>query len=222
MNPSPPLFQDRQEAGRRLIPAVKSAVSGPAVVVGLACGGVPVAARIARALGAPLDVVAVRKIGHPLEPEYGLGAVAPGGPPYLRGHDGVGEPQLVAAIRAAVARAADLEARLRGGRPVAPLDGAEVVLVDDGLATGGTMVAAARWARAHGARRVVVAVPVASAEGAALARGEADALACPHVLADLGCVGLWYGAFPQVQEDEVRAVLDAAADANPLAAGARP
>jgi len=208
-----PLFADRLDAGRQLGLALAGERGPDTIVVGLARGGVQVAAEVARALAAPLDVVAVRKVGHPLEPEYALGAVTPGEGVYLRAHDGLSDEQLAAAVRQAQARADELDRELHAGRP--PLDpaGKNVIVVDDGLATGATLVAALRWARSREPKRLVAAVPVASVQGAAAARAEADELVCPYVVGDLGAVGLWYGTFAQVGNDEVLRLLEAAAPA---------
>ena len=178
-----------------------------AMVVGLARGGVVVAAEVARELGLPLDVVAVRKVGHPFQPEYALGAVAPGGGVYIRDPGGLTEAELAAQVERAEASAAELDRTLHAGREPIPLAGRTCLLVDDGLATGATMIAAVRWARARGAARVVAAVPVGASQSAALLRDEADAVVCPHELADLVAVGLWYRSFGQVDDAEVAALL---------------
>ncbi|MGZ8692195.1 MAG: phosphoribosyltransferase [Gaiellaceae bacterium] len=209
-----PLFRDRFEAGRRLAEALGD--GRDAVVVGLARGGVPVAAEIARALRAPLDVVAVRKVGHPRQPEYALGAVTPGDGVYVRGSDGLTEQQVARAVATAKEAAVALDRRLHARRPAASLQGRTVLLVDDGLATGATMIAAARWARTSGAGRVVVAVPVAAAESAELVRQEVDDFVSLHEPAYLGAVGVWYETFAQVDDDEVLRLLDE------LAAAERP
>ena len=201
------LFADRRDAGRALARALADEPFDDAVVVGLARGGVVVAAEVADALELPLDVLAVRKVGHPWQPEYALGAVAPGGGVYVRDPGGLAEAELAAQIERAEARAAELDRTLHAGREPVPLAGRTCLLVDDGLATGATMIAAVRWARSRGAARVVAAVPVAARQSAALLRGEADAVVCPHELADLVAVGLWYRSFGQVGDLEVAALL---------------
>jgi len=201
------LFADRRDAGRSLALALEDARGTDAVVVGLARGGVVVAAEVAHALGLPLDVVAVRKVGHPFQPEYALGAVAPGGGVYVRDPGGLTERELAAQIEAAEARAAQLDRALHEGHEPIPLAGRTCLLVDDGLATGATMIAAIRWARARGAARVVAAVPVGARQSTTLLRGEADAVVCPHELSDLVAVGLWYRAFGQVGDLEVASLL---------------
>jgi putative phosphoribosyl transferase len=189
----------------------------PIVVVGLARGGVEVAAELAAALRAPLDALAVRKVGHPWQPEYGIGAVAPGGVTYVRSHDGLTEDEVAAAVRAAQAKADALDATLHAQREPVVVEGATCVLVDDGLATGGTMMAAIRWARAHGARSVIVAVPVGA--DATVRRfeesREVDAVTCLLRPLDFGAVGFWYADFRQVSDEGVLALLGAASRSEP-------
>lgn len=208
---APTRYADRRAAGRALA-ALLAAEEGPrTVVVGLARGGVPVAAEVAAALGAPLDVVVVRKVGHPLQPELALGAVTARGPVSLPPAHGprMARPS-APAVAAAQREAAAIEARLRTGHPPVPLAGATCVLVDDGLATGASMEAAIRWARAEGAGRVVVGVPVAAASSAEALRAHADAVVSPVETDDLGSVGAWYRDFGQVPERSVAADLRAA------------
>jgi len=215
-----PLFRDRFEAGRRLAEALRRERGQDAVVVGLARGGVQVAAEIARALRAPLDVVAVRKIGHPWQPEYALGAVTPGDGVYVRASNGLTEQQVARAVATATEAAVALDRRLHVRRPAASLQGRTVLLVDDGLATGATMIAAARWARAAGAGRVVAVVPVAAAESAELVREEVDDFVSLSELAYFGAVGVWYETFSQVDDEEVLRLLDELAAAErPAASG---
>ena len=194
------VFHDRRDAGRRLADALAAIDLGDAVVV---------AAEVARRLGLPLDALAVRKIGYPRQPEYGIGAVTPGeGGVHVRTREDLDDDELERAVEAARSRAEALDAVLHEARPPADRQGRTVVLVDDGLATGATMVAAARWARAGGAARVVIAVPVAAAQSATLLRGEADDLVCLHVERHFGAVGLWYDVFTQTGDDDVVALLD--------------
>ena len=211
-------FADRADAGRRLARELETERDPRTVVVGLPRGGVVVAAEVARALGAPLEVVAVRKVGHPRQPELAIGAVTHGGGLYLRDSEGLPERDVAAAVARASERAAELEQALRAGRPEPDLNGRIAVIVDDGLATGATMVAALRWARAQGAARVVAAFPVGAAQSMALVRTECDRVVCPNVLADLGAVGYWYRDFEQVETAEVLRLL-AAARPVPVAGG---
>ncbi len=212
-------FQNRLEAGCLLAHQLEcagalEASTGGVVVLGLARGGVEVAYEVASRLDAPLDALAVRKVGHPWQPEYGLGAVAPGGIHYVRAHNGLSEAQVAAVVRAAEEKADALHTKLHDR--VAQLDvaGATCILVDDGLATGGTMMAAARWARAQGAQRVVVAVPVGAA--ATVQRLEqnpdVDSVVCLVAPRDFGAVGCWYAEFRQVSDEEVARLLVASRD----------
>lgn len=202
------LFRDRVDAGRRLAEVLVRPQLGDAVVVGLARGGVLVAAEVARRLSLPLDAVAVRKIGYPWQPEYGIGAVTPGGVVYLRTNEGLGEVELRRAIDQATGEAVALDRILHEHHPPLDLRQKTAVLVDDGLATGATMIAAVNWARTRGAARVVVAVPVAAAQSVAALRSVADEVVCPHERHRFGAVGLWYRRFTQVDTDEVVALLD--------------
>jgi putative phosphoribosyl transferase len=197
------LFADRSDAGRALAAELGAEADADLVVVGLARGGVQVAAEVARALVAPLDVVAVRKVRHPWQPEYGIGAVTPGGGTYVRSRDGLSDEQIDAAVEEARAKAALLDARLHAEHERLDLGGRTVLVVDDGLATGGTMIAALRWARAAGARRVLAVLPVAAEPSLEQVRREADAVVCPYVLSDFFAVGVWYRSFDQVEDGEV-------------------
>jgi predicted phosphoribosyltransferase len=204
----PPLFADRADAGRQLADELERRPTIPdPVVVGLARGGVEVAAEVARRLKAPLDVLAVRKIGHPWQPEYALGAVTPDGGVYVRGRDGLTEEQVRAAIDRAQAAADALDQRLHAETAAVGIAGHTALIVDDGLATGATVVAAIRWARSHGAQRVLVAVPVAAAASLNALEGEADEIVCPHPLDDFVAVGMWYRAFEQVDDARVLELL---------------
>lgn len=203
-----PLFLDRIDAGRRLGGALLDERGRDRVVVGLARGGVQVAAEVARALEAPLDAVAVRKIGLPGQPEYALGAVTPGGGVYVRGPNGLTDEQVAQAVATAKGQALELDRRLHARRASMSLARKTAILVDDGLATGATMIAAARWAKAAGAGRVVAAVPVAAAESARLLREEADDVVVLHTPHHFFAVAAWYLSFPQIDDDDVLQLLD--------------
>ncbi|WP_405088399.1 phosphoribosyltransferase [Microbispora sp. NBC_01389] len=180
---------------------------GEVVVVGLPRGGVPVAFQVARALGAPLDVILVRKLGVPYQPELGFGAIGEGG---VR----VVNPDVVRLARlsddemAAVERRerAELERRarrFRGAREPVDLAGRTVIVVDDGIATGGTARAACQVARAHGASRVVLAVPVGAPETIASLRGDADEIVCLDTPDHFYAIGAWYEDFTQTSDEDV-------------------
>ena len=203
------LFEDRLDAGDVLARELEVESGVDAVVVGLARGGIVVGAAVARALGLPLEAVAVRKIRHPRQPEYALGAVAPGAPAYVRARDGLTDRELAIAVRSARADADRLDRALRDDRPPPPLAGLTALLVDDGLATGATMIAAARWADRRGARRIVAAAPVGARDTVDLLRREADEVVCPYAIDDLGAVGRWYADFSEVGDEEVGELLRA-------------
>jgi putative phosphoribosyl transferase len=205
-----PLYHDRRAAGRLLARALEPEASADALVVGLARGGVVVADEVARALALPLDALAVRKVKHPWAPEYAIGAVAPQGVVYVRGRDGLTGAQVARAVASASEEADELDRRLHADTPPAELERRPCLLVDDGLATGATMIAAVRWARSRGARRVVAAAPVGAPSTAELLRREADAVICPNATERFLAVGLWYSVFGQVgDEDVVRLLAEA-------------
>jgi putative phosphoribosyl transferase len=205
-------FRDRHEAGRQLARALdRYAHHGDTIVLGLPRGGVPVAYEVARALDAPLDVFLVRKLGTPGHEELAMGAIATGG---LR----VVNEQVRAMLqvtddaidRVAAREQDELERRelaYRGAMPTPDLRGRTVIVVDDGLATGSTMRAAAQALLAHTPRWLVVAVPVAAAETCNLLRDIADDVVCVRTPERFQAVGLWYDDFSQISDDEVRALL---------------
>jgi putative phosphoribosyl transferase len=215
-------FRDREEAGRELAALLGRYRDEQPLVLGLPRGGVPVAEQVARALGAPLDVFLVRKLGAPFQPELGIGALAEGGVLVLderAARLGI-DPAAVEAVR--VREAAELERRVRafrGGRPPPPVAGRTVIVVDDGIATGVTVRAAVRALRQLGAGRVVVATPVAAPESLALIEGEADEVVVVEAPDDLWAIGAWYADFRQLSDEEVMAGLDRARAAG---AAARP
>jgi putative phosphoribosyl transferase len=206
-------FANRNDAGRCLGVAVaKLSLGGPLRVLGLPRGGVPVAFEVARALHAPLDVMLVRKVGMPGQPELALGAIAAG---EITVRQPYGEFGPNAQEFAALAQRERLELQrrehlYRGGLAPLDLSGETAVLVDDGLATGATMLAAIRAARRAGAAAVVTAVPVGSPEAAARIRGECDALVILNTPVSLYAVGEWYQDFTQVEDAEVCRLLQQA------------
>ncbi len=208
-------FHDRTEAGRTLAGELQGlAGRSDLLVLGLPRGGVPVAFEVARALGAPLDVFVVRKLGLPWQPELAMGAIASGGTRVL--NERVIEAAAVApeTIEAVAAREQrELERReelYRGGRPAAPVEGKVVVLVDDGLATGSTMRAALAALRKRGPARLVVAVPVAARETCAELEAETDELVCVRMPEPFLAVGAWYEDFAQIGDDEIRELIERA------------
>lgn len=214
-------FADRADAGRRLGARLAEDPPPDPVVLGLPRGGVPVAAEVAGVLGAPLDVLVVRKVGVPWQPELAMGAVGEEGAA-VRNADVI----RAAAVDEETVRAgerrerAEVERRarlFRGGRAPVPLAGRTALLVDDGIATGATVRAACAIARARGAARVVVAVPVAAPDALAGLRSGAspvaDAVVCLDAPEGFMAVGMHYVDFRQTADEEVIGILDAARSA---------
>lgn len=205
------LFRDRIDAGRKLAALLKKLSGEDVIVLALPRGGVPVAAEIARSLGAPLDVVLPRKLGAPGDPELALGAVAEDGTVVI-------DQQLATLVGAsgsyieqAVARESrEIERRsrlYRGRRPAPDVQGKTVVVVDDGMATGYTMLAAVRGLEKAGAGRVIVAVPVASHDSVARLSREADEVVVLDAPEVFWAVGQFYESFPQMTDEEVLKIL---------------
>jgi putative phosphoribosyl transferase len=204
------VFRDRTDAGERLAQSVADRVLGPAAVLAIPRGGVIVAAPVAVALAAPLDVVIPRKLGAPANPELAVGAVAPG----VRVLDeaivrrlGVSRDYLEAEIERAEDEIRRRTAVYRDGRPAVDLTGRTAVVVDDGVATGATAVASLRWARSQGPAAVVFAAPVGPVDAAARLADECDELVLLETPRSFYAVGEWYERFDQVTDDEVRATL---------------
>ncbi|MGQ0433711.1 MAG: phosphoribosyltransferase family protein [Microthrixaceae bacterium] len=203
-------FADRVDAGRRLADRLGSR-PGDLVVLALPRGGVPVAAEVARALDAPLDVILVRKLGVPAQPELAMGAIGEGGI-QIANEDvirlgRVTSEQWTAIVEREGAELARRAQRFRGDRPRVPVVGRTAVLVDDGIATGATAMAACRVARALGAARIVLAVPVASRSAVEALRPAVDEIVCLETPIEFRAVGQWYHDFSQTTDDEVVAIL---------------
>jgi putative phosphoribosyl transferase len=206
-------YADREDAGSQLAAAIVRVVAVPAVVLGIPRGGVIVAVPVATALRAPLDVVVPRKVGAPFNPELGLGAVAPG----VRVLDerliarlGVSPEYMEGEIARQEAEIARRTAAYRGDRSAVELEGGTAVIVDDGVATGGTALAAARWARAQRAPTVVFGAPVGPPETAARLGAACDAVVLLQTPYGFSAVGEWYDRFDQVSDEEVREALEGA------------
>lgn len=216
-------FADRVDAGRRLAPRLEHLRGENAVVLGLPRGGVPVAAEVAASLNAPVDVIVVRKLGVPFQPELGMGAIGEGGVRIL--NDEVirvarVSPADLAAVEASERVELERRARkFRGDRPSVALNGRTVVIVDDGIATGSTARAACQVARAQGAARVVVAVPVAPRGWTERIDGEADEFICLETPSPFHAIGQFYVDFSQTSDDEVVDRLERAADPMPVRRG---
>ena len=204
------VFTDRIEAGAALASALRGSVPGDAVVLGIPRGGVVVASEVAARLGLQLDVVIPRKVGAPGNPELGLGAIAEG----VRVLDerlirilAVSPAYLDAEVETQEREIARRTALYRQGRPPVPVEGRPVVVVDDGVATGGTALAALRWASAAGASRVLFAAPVAPPETLERLAADADQVFVLSTPAAFYAVGQWFLDFPQVGDDEVIEIL---------------
>ena len=209
-----PPFVNREDAGRRLAERLARYRDEHPVVFALPRGGVPVGYEISRSLGAPLDVFVARKLGAPGQPEFGIGAVAPGGVRVLNGNVverlGIPADYLEMVTRR---ETAEVERRLRhfrGGRPEPEVRGRTVILVDDGLATGVTAQAAVEALRRLEPRRLVLAAPVCAAQTAERLGPEVDELVCLTEPPDLGAIGFWYRNFEQTSDEEVIGLLERA------------
>ena len=216
-------FLDRSDAGKRLANRMLHLRGEDVVVLALPRGGVPVAAEVARALGAPLDVIVVRKLGVPVQPELGMGAIGEGDVRIIN-------PEVVAITHVTDAEIATVERReraeldrrarrFRGDRPRTPLAGRTAVIIDDGIATGSTARAACQVARAQGAARVVLAVPVAPPSACATLAADADEVVCLETPGHFLAIGEWYQDFSQTSDREVVSLLQRAAAAAPSPAG---
>jgi len=209
------IYIDRADAGRTLAEALSAWRSAPdTVVLALPRGGVPVAYEVATALALPLDVLVVRKLGLPSQPELAMGAIASGGAivlnrdvlRYLHG----GDDALESVRSRETAELLRREQQYRGNQPPLQMSGRTAIVVDDGLATGATMEAAVRSLAAHGAKRIIVAVPVASVEARERVAAVADEVVCPYTPKFFSAVGQWYRDFDQTSDDEVRDLLERA------------
>jgi putative phosphoribosyl transferase len=213
MRPSP-TFADRYDAGRRLATELSSyGGRSDVVVLALPRGGVPVAAEVAKALGAPLEVFVVRKLGVPGQEELALGAIASGGARVLNedvvAASGIGTEELTRITERAQDRVEAQEHAYRGGRPPLEVAGRVAIVVDDGLATGATMRAALAALRELGAERIVVAVPTAPREICQALRMIADEVVCVSAPHPFRAVGIWYADFTPVEDEQVRELLGA-------------
>lgn len=218
-------FANRVEAGRLLAAElVTRKLQGDVIVLALPRGGLPVGLEVARTFGAPLDVVIVRKLGVPWQPELAMGAIAGGSfqtlDEALIGGLGIPREEIDAVVARESAEVAHRERLYRRGRPALDLHGRTVVLVDDGLATGSTMLVAARYVRSLKPRKLIIAVPVGSGQACQRLRKEADECVCLATPQPFAAVGEWYVDFRQVSDAEVQHFLEQ--DRLPAAATARP
>jgi len=210
------LFKDRRDAGRQLVARLRRYEHESPAVLALPRGGVPVGYEIATALGAPLDIIVVRKLGAPGQPELGIGAVVDGEHPEGVLNDevvqllGVSDEYLRHEVGRQLEEIRRRQAAYRGGHEAAPIADRTAILVDDGLATGASMRAAVRGVRRARPRRVVLAVPVAPTDTVASFRGEVDDVVCLSTPELFGAVGNFYQDFSQTTDAEVVELLAAA------------
>jgi predicted phosphoribosyltransferase len=221
------LFKDRSDAGRQLAAALAGYKAEKPVILALPRGGVPVAAEVAAALGAPLDLLLVRKIGVPFQPELAMGAVVDGGAPVIvRNEDviqlaGIAETEFQAVCDSELAEIERRRRRYMGGRPALDVKGRTVLLIDDGIATGATTRAALRATRMRGPEKLVLAVPVAPTESIVMLQAETDEIVCLQDYENFGAIGLYYADFRQITDEEVIKTLSrfrAAPDGKPTRA----
>ena len=208
-------FLDRSDAGRRLADRMLHLRGADVVVLGLPRGGVPVAAEVARALGAPLDVILVRKLGVPVQPELGMGAIGEGGIRIINSEvvaiAHVADAEIAAVEKRERAELDRRARRFRGDRRRTPLAGRTAIIIDDGIATGSTARAACQVARAQGAVRVVLAVPVAPPSARSALAADADEVICVETPVHFLAIGEWYRDFSQTSDHEVVSLLRRAA-----------
>ncbi len=207
------VFRNRQEAGRKLAEQLAAYKNQHPVILALPRGGVPVAAEIAAALDAPLDLVLVRKIGVPWNPELAMGAVVDGGAPLVvRNQDvlrmtGISNEAFHHVCEEELAEIERRRQRYVGGRSRIDVAGRTAIVVDDGIATGATTRAALRATRMRRPKRLILAVPVAPLEALAEMREEADEVICLEEHEDFGAIGFYYTDFRQIEDQEVIALL---------------
>lgn len=204
-------FRDRSDAGRQLAMLLTHLRGEHPIVLGLPRGALPVAYEVAQALGAPLDVLNVRKLGVPWHEELAMGAIATGGVRVLNDDviagAGITREMIEEATEVQKVELDRRERLYRGGRPAPELSGRTVILVDDGIATGATIRAAVLVVRAQKPARLVLAVPVAQNSVAEELAREVDELVCVTRPSDLYAIGVWYDRFPQLTDEEVQSIL---------------
>ncbi len=208
------MFRDRRDAGRRLADRLAGYSTQQPIVIGLARGGLPVAAEVAERLNAPLDTLVVRKIGVPWQPELGVGAIAEGGVRIVNralvDEVGMSDRDLEAVTDRERPELERRVRRYRGNHEAAEVAGRLVILVDDGLATGYTARAAIEALRSRGARRIVLAVPVAPADSVRDLAAAADEVIADEIPTWFMAIGKWYEDFSQTSDEEVTIILEAA------------
>jgi putative phosphoribosyl transferase len=206
------IFEDRHDAGRALVPAIRDLALNNPIIIGLPRGGVPVAYEIALALKAPLDVITVRKLGAPSQPELAIGAIASGGIQVLNEAlvaqiPGLDDSVIETLVANELREMSRRERLYRGDRPFPNLRQRDVVLVDDGMATGATMRAAAEAVLSQGPSKVLVAVPTASEEAVRLLKDKVADVICLETPSPFFAVGYFYRNFGQTSDEEIRRLL---------------
>jgi len=206
------IFEDRYDAGRALVPAMRGCALKNPIIIGLPRGGVPVAFEIALALKAPLDIITVRKLGAPLQPELAIGAIASGGIQVLNEAlvaqiPGLDDSAVKTIVEKELREMSRRDRLYRGDRPFPDLQQRDVVLVDDGMATGATMRAAADAVLSQDPSKVLVAVPTASEEAVRLLKDKVDDVICLETPSPFFAVGYFYRNFGQTSDEEVRGLL---------------
>ena len=206
-------FRNRAEAGQKLAAALAGYRDQDAVILALPRGGVPVAAEVASALNAPLDLILVRKVGVPFEPELAMGAIVDGGSPLVVRnedvirHAGIAEADFKAVCDAEFSEIERRRKRYLGARDRVAVEGCTAIVIDDGIATGATTRAALRATRLRKPKRLVVAVPVAPTDSLAELRREADDVICLEDYDAFGAIGIYYSDFRQVPDEDVIEIL---------------
>ncbi len=207
-------FRNRSDAGRQLAKALAGYKDQQPVILALPRGGVPVAAQVAVALNAPLDLILVRKIGVPFQPELAMGAVVDGGAPIVvRNEDvirlaGIDESEFKAVCDDELAEIERRRQRYLGNRKHVDVSGRTAIVIDDGVATGATTRAALRATRARKPKRLILAVPVAPTDSLSALQGDADDVVCLENHEPFGAIGVYYTDFSQVPDEEVIEILE--------------
>jgi putative phosphoribosyl transferase len=202
------LYSNRVEAGEMLADRLQKKTFSRPLILALPRGGVPVASVISERLKIPFDVLIVRKIGYPGHPETGIGAIAEDEKTLMVGPFHHSDPRLLDVI---VEEKAEVRRRIdayRKGKPLPDLKNKEIILVDDGLATGVTAIAAAKYLKEHGVRRILLAVPVAPPTDDKYLQKYVDEIICPHRPINFSSVGAWYDNFDEVNDEEVNDYLE--------------